>query len=332
MINRQEKIKRISQALEILKTHETHCQLCPRNCGVNRAQGEKGYCGESLVVRVGYIGPHFGEEPVISGIIDYQQSKENKLAGGSGTIFFSGCNLKCVYCQNFQLSWLNQGEPLEESALAQRMIDLQDQGVLNINLVTASHFLIPVLRALRLAYQEGLNIPLVYNSGGYEKKEIIAVLDQIVDVYLPDLKYSNPSLSQKLSAAPDYFQFASAALLEMKKQQPELLVDERNIARKGLICRHLVLPGQVENSQKIISWTASHLGKSIGFSLMSQYRPCFKAPSTFNRFLCTEEYQQVLKWAKDIKWDILFIQPTAFSQDEHLIPDFNSPDPFGWQK
>ncbi|MCP2619984.1 radical SAM protein [Candidatus Aminicenantes bacterium AC-334-K16] len=331
MIEPEKKIKRIDQALQALKSQEKNCRLCPRNCGVNRLQAEEGHCGESLTLRIAYIGHHFGEEPVISGLQDYFLDKRKKT-GGSGTIFFSGCNLKCLYCQNYQISWLKQGEPIDETTLAKKMLQLQAEGVFNINLVTPTHFLLPLLKALRLAYREGLKLPLVYNSSGYEKPETISLLDQIIDIYLPDLKYIDPQLGQKLSNAPDYFKFASSALQEMKKQQPQLLIDKDNIARQGVICRHLVLPGQLDNTRKIIDWLATHLSSGIGLSLMSQYQPCFKAPPEINRSLASVEYQQAIDWAKEGPWEILFLQSLSFASEEHLIPDFNRPDPFGWQK
>ena len=331
MIHPEEKIKRIDRALKSLASQAKDCRLCPRDCGVNRLAGETGYCGETLTLRIAYCGPHFGEEPVISGCQDYFQQQEQQL-GGSGTIFFTGCNLRCLYCQNYQISWLNQGESVDEITLAQKMLQLQAEGVFNINLVTPTHFLLPLLKSLRLAYQQGLKIPIVYNSSGYEKAEVISLLDQIIDIYLPDFKYASPSLGQKLSRAPDYFQFAASALREMKNQQPYLRLDKNNLARQGLICRHLILPGYLDNTRTIINWLATHLAPDIGLSLMSQYRPCFKAPTELNRTLTPEEYQEAINWAEKEPWEILFLQPLKFSSEEHLLPDFNLPDPFGWQK
>lgn len=331
MVDPEKKIKRIDQALEALKYQAKDCRLCPRNCGVNRLKGEKGYCGETLTLRIAYCGPHFGEEPVISGCQDYYQQPGQK-SRGSGTIFFSGCNLKCLYCQNYQISWLNQGESVDETTLARKMLQLQAAGTLNINLVTPTHFLLPLLKTLRLAYQDGLKIPMVYNSSGYEKAEVISLLDQIIDIYLPDFKYYSPYLGQKLSRAPDYFKFAASALQEMKNQQPVLKIDENNIAQQGLICRHLVLPGHLDNTRNVLNWLVTHLAPEIGLSLMSQYRPCFKAPAEINRPLNPDEYQQALNWAELSSWEILFLQPFGFSSEEHLLPDFNQADPFGWQK
>jgi len=319
------KIEAIDRALDRLSSLETSCQLCPRRCRVNRARGQTGLCQTTSQARVSAALLHFGEEPVLSG--------SNRPAGnrGSGTIFFAGCNLKCLFCQNFQLSWLNEGKLVAEEELAAMMLNLQRQGALNINLVSPTHVILPILGALRIAYQQGLSIPLVYNSNGYEAIEVVEELRGIIDLYLPDLKYISAKLSAKYSAAPDYFEQARLVLQEMYCQQPDLLIDDRQIARQGLIIRHLVLPGSAQDSIKILEWIANNLSPSVGLSLMSQYHPCYQAPAEIQREITRSEYQIVMNRALELGFDNLFFQPEPFQEDEHLIPDFRRQNPFRWK-
>jgi putative pyruvate formate lyase activating enzyme len=328
----QRKRDRIEAALGRLESHETECRLCPRDCGVSRAAGERGYCESGREAVVSHALLHFGEEPVISGTrdeTDERDKKEGKRAG-SGTIFFASCNLKCRFCQNYQLSWLGRGRPVRDEELAGMMLDLQHKGALNINLVTPTHFLLPILRALRIAYSKGLEIPLVSNSNGYEKASVLAHLEGIIDVYLPDLKYYSPSLSLRISEAKDYFPHAGEAVKEMACQQPVLVLDDRGIARRGLIVRHLVLPGQAGDTRAILEWLARELGASVAVSLMSQYHPRFRPPEDMMRPLTKEEYEQALSIAEELGFQCLFVQPDSFAPDEHLVPDFDRADPFQW--
>ncbi len=331
---RKEKLERVKNALRSLRPNEGECRLCPRNCGVNRSKGEKGFCLGGKEASISHAGLHFGEEPVLSGYSNFLKNKK-KLGfkkGGSGTIFFSGCNLKCLYCQNYQLSWQNMGKPHLPESIANLMLDLQEKGALNINLVTPTHLLIPILEALSLAYSRNLNIPIVYNSGGYEKPETLKHLEGVVDIYLPDIKYYSPFVSERFSSAPDYFFWASKALKEMHRQQPEFIVDRKWIARKGLILRHLLLPGHEEDSLRLISWIGENLDSSICLSLMSQYRPCFKAPQEIQRKVDPLKYRKVVEKALSLNLATLFIQPEPFIEEEHLIPDFSLEDPFQWNK
>jgi putative pyruvate formate lyase activating enzyme len=329
---KQQKINRIENALDRLSKHVTSCKLCPRECGVNRKKGEKGFCGISNQAILSHAVLHFGEEPVLSGYHDCAEDNAGAFPqkGGSGALFFAGCNLKCCFCQNYQLSWLNQGEKMTPEEIASHMLALQEKGALNINLVSPTHIVVPLLKALKLAYARGLNIPLVYNSNGYEKREVIRHLKGIVDIYLPDCKYHSPRLSQDLSGASDYFTHAGPALLEMYRQQPTLECDANEIARKGLIIRHLVLPGQSEESLRILEWIAQQLSPSVCLSLMSQYWPCFKAPSSLQKTLDPEEYGKIMDRAFELGFDSLFIQPEPFVPEEHRTPDFNRTDPFDW--
>jgi len=330
MSNPEKKISLIERALERLAPLEARCTLCPRVCRVDRTAEEKGVCQTGHRASVSHALLHFGEEPVLSGT---QRSDPDLPAGaGSGTIFFTGCNLKCLFCQNYQLSWLLEGEPATDEELAGMMLRLQSEGALNINLVSPTHIVLPILRALGTAYAEGLEIPLVWNSNGYDGLEVIQALEGIVDVYLPDLKYRSPAISKKYSGAADYFEHASAALREMSVQRPVLETRPDGAARSGLIVRHLVLPGAAGDSLAILDWMHESLSPYIGLSLMSQYRPCFKAPEDIRRSLTPEEYRPVAERAVELGFGQLFLQPEPFRPEEHLVPDFRKREPFRWKK
>jgi putative pyruvate formate lyase activating enzyme len=313
------KLELVEKALDKLSPLETSCSLCPRDCGTDRTNDAAGVCRTGRRASVSHGLLHFGEEPVISG------------ASGSGTIFFAGCNLKCLFCQNYQLSWLLEGAPVTDLDLAAMMLSLQSQGARNINLVSPTHVVLPILRALRLALAEGLGIPLVWNSNGYDAVEVVRALEGIVDVYLPDLKYHSPELSKKYSAAPDYFARASEAVREMALQQPALEIGPDGTAHRGLIIRHLVLPGAVEDTLALLDWIGATLSPFIGLSLMSQYHPCFKAPEEIRRAVSAEEYRRTGERATALGLDRLFLQPEPFDADEHLVPDFRKEKPFRWK-
>ncbi len=326
------KLKRIEKALDNLSGLELECRLCPRECKVNRRAGQKGICQSTDRASLSHALLHFGEEPVLSGLEDCAKAGApgTSQRSGSGTIFFSGCNLKCLFCQNYQLSWLNKGEGVSDEGLARKMLHLQEKGALNINLVSPTHLILPILRALRIAFEQGLRLPIVYNSNGYEKAEVIRNLEGIIDIYLPDMKYFSPELAARFSNAPDYFQRASLAIKEMHWQQPELLLSEREVAQRGLIIRHLVLPGQVEDSLAVLDWIAQNISTSVCLSLMSQYHPCFKAPAEIQRNLTASEYNRVISRAEELGFESMFIQPEPFAEAHHLIPDFNLENPFKW--
>ncbi len=322
----------IEEALERLSPLETECTLCPRMCRVDRAAAATGICRTGALARVSHALLHFGEEPVLSGHEDCSRSVIAGGSGGSGTVFFGGCNLKCLFCQNYQLSWLDEGRPVADSELAVMMLELQAQGALNVNLVSPTHVVLPILRALRIAWARGgISVPLVYNSNGYDSPDVVARLEGIVDIYLPDLKYASPALSGRYSGAADYFERASAAVREMSVQQPVLELDARGIARKGLIVRHLVLPGQAEDSVEVLRWIRGHLSPHIGLSLMSQYRPCYKAPEEIRRPVSPDEYRRVADMALGLGFENLFLQPEAFAANEHRVPDFDRKEPFDWK-
>lgn len=260
----------------------THCTLCPRRCGVDRTRGQLGFCKMPGQVHAARAGVHYWEEPVISGSF------------GSGAVFFSGCTLKCAFCQNYDISQENFGKPLTSAELRAAFERLIDEGVQNVNLVTPTHFLPDILPAL----EPKLPVPVVYNCGGYESVETLRQLEGKIDVYLPDFKYSDNALAKKLSSAPDYFETASAAILEMYRQVGKPVLEDDEMKR-GVLVRHLVLPGCVDNSLGVLDWVAEHFRSGdILFSLMSQYVPMGRAVEMppFDRRITELEYDSVLSY------------------------------------
>jgi putative pyruvate formate lyase activating enzyme len=316
---RERKLELVEKALAKLSPLETSCTLCPRDCQVDRTKGADGVCRTGRFASVSHALLHFGEEPVISG------------KSGSGTIFFTGCNLKCLFCQNYQLSWLLEGDAVTDAQLAGLMLGLQAKGAHNINFVSPNHVVLPILRALRIALAGSLEVPLVWNSNGYDSVAVIQALEGIVDIYLPDLKYHAPSISKKYSAAADYFDKASEAVREMSLQQPVLDLGPGETARKGLVVRHLILPGAVEDTLAILEWARENLSPYIGLSVMSQYHPCYRAPGELQRGVSAEEYRRAADKALALGFDHLFLQPEPFRPDEHLVPDFRKEKPFRWK-
>ncbi len=266
------------------------CQLCPRKCLVNRLRNEKGFCGAGKRVAVSSYNLHFGEEPPISG---YR---------GSGTIFFTHCNLRCCFCQNYPISQLGNGREVEISQLAKMMLKLQELGAHNINFVTPTHFVPQIVEALEPAVREGLKIPLVYNSGGYDSEETLKLLEGIVDIYMPDAKYSNPDSARKYSTADDYFAVNKKALLEMHRQVGDLEMDGEGIARQGLLIRHLVMPEDVVGSRRVLEFITGNISQNTYMSIMAQYHPAhmaFEFPE-LSRRISQIEYDAVLKIADEL--------------------------------
>lgn len=264
------------------------CELCPRRCGVNRLAGETGVCSSTARLKVHSAAAHFGEEPPLVGRY------------GSGTIFFSNCNLLCCFCQNWEINHRGDGSFISIEKLADVMLELQQRGCHNVNLVTPTHVVPHIVQAVRQAIPRGLRLPLVYNNGGYDNPEVIALLDGIVDIYLPDFKYQDGELAAKYSAgARDYPEVAAAGIKEMHRQVGALQVDERGIARRGLIIRHLVLPHNLAGTDRFVGWVAAELGPGTAVNIMSQYRPEHRAPGIpeLSRRLTTEEWRQALTWA-----------------------------------
>jgi putative pyruvate formate lyase activating enzyme len=260
------------------------CTLCPRKCRVNRLKSKRGFCGAPGLMIISSIFPHHGEEPPISGI------------NGSGTVFFSCCTLKCSFCQNYQISHLAEGKPYTPTELAAALLDLQNKGCHNINLVTATHFLPWILRALKEAAGLGLTLPIVYNNGGYELPETVKLLSGIVDVYLPDMKYGTNTEAAQFSQANDYVEVNQRAIIEMFRQVGPLRSDNSGIAYKGMCIRHLVLPGGLAHSEKILEFLNAHFDPDdISLSLMAQFRPLYKAAEcdALSRPLCDADYTPV---------------------------------------
>lgn len=253
-----------ADVLRKLSVLSNPCQLCPRNCLVNRKEGQLGYCGIGFEPSVSSAGPHFGEEPVLVG------------TGGSGTIFFAGCNLRCLFCQNYDISHFKRGEKISIKQLAQMMLSLQKQGCININLVSPSHIAYQAAAAIKIARNEGLNLPIVYNTGGYDSIETLKLLEDFVDIYMPDMKYADGSAAAKYSDAEDYPQINFAAVKEMHRQKGDLII-KNGLAVKGLLIRHLVLPNNVAGSKKIIAFLADEISASAFINIMAQYRPCYMA-------------------------------------------------------
>ena len=256
------------------------CDLCPHDCGINRIKGERGICGAGLKPKIASANVHRGEEPPISG------------TRGSGTIFLSGCSLKCVFCQNFPISHFGNGQQITTKELVARMLKLQKQLIHNINFVTPTHYLPQILAALWLAIPLGFSLPIVWNSSGYEKISALQLLDGIVSIYLPDMKYSDNSNAVQISSAPDYGEINRAAVAEMLWQVGHLQVDEDEVATCGLIIRHLVLPDGRAGSRETLHWIAENLGNNTHIALMSQYFPAHKAVEIagLNRTVNHEEY------------------------------------------
>jgi putative pyruvate formate lyase activating enzyme len=255
----------VCAAVDLLKDSLNRCVICPRRCGVNRAGGKLGYCRAPFnPVVYSYIA-HHGEEPPLSG------------TRGSGTIFFTHCNMKCVYCQNYIFSQLDNGDEVSIEKLASMMLDLQSTGCHNINLVSPTHFVPQILKALKIALKEGLCIPIVYNTSGYDALDTIKILDGIIDIYLPDMRYSDNRMAKAYSDALDYVEHNRAAVKEMQAQAGDLVLDERTIAIKGLIIRLLVLPNDISGTVETLKFIKQNVSKNAYLSIMSQYYPTFKA-------------------------------------------------------
>lgn len=286
------------------------CCICPRECGADRSAGEKGFCGETAAIRIGRAALHYWEEPCISG------------TNGSGTVFFSGCALGCRFCQNHEISSEGRGREVSPRELEEVFLSLRSQGAHNINLVTADHF-IPQLADILRRVKPQLGIPVVFNCSGYEKPETIRLLDGLADVYLPDIKFFSPALSEAFASAPDYFEVAAEAVREMYRQVGGASFDENGLVQRGLIIRHLVLPSHSDDSLCIIRYIAEEYGqKGVQISLMSQYCPVHSDSryKELNRRLFTYEYNKVCSAAAEAGLEG-FTQERS-SADASFIPDF----------
>jgi len=284
-----------SKSVQQLWERMNPCTLCPRMCKVNRSKGQTGFCGIGDLPVVSSVGPHFGEESVLVGF------------GGSGTIFFAGCNLGCIFCQNFDISHNRHGRQITIEQLAQSMIEVQNYGCSNINFVTPTHVVPAIAAAIELARKGGLTLPTVYNTGGYDLVETLKLLDGYVDIYMPDMKYSDSNASQQLSSAPDYPEVNRAAVKEMHRQVGDLQVD-KGLATRGLLVRHLVLPAGLAGSFAIIDFLAEQISRSTTINIMDQYRPCFKASehSQINRRPTREEFASARQYAIEKGLNVLW--------------------------
>ncbi|MCM1100996.1 MAG: radical SAM protein [Acetatifactor muris] len=288
------------------------CTLCPRWCHVNRLTDQTGYCGQTAVLRAARAALHFWEEPCLSG------------TRGSGTVFFSGCNLRCVFCQNHNISIGTAGREIGTERLSEIFLELQEKGAHNINLVTPTHFLPQIVRALTDAKTRGLSIPILYNTGSYEDPDVLRLLEGLIDIWLPDLKYYSTELSDRLSRAPDYFERAAAAIAEMYRQAGPPVLSDDGLMRRGVIVRHLVLPGQTKDSKKVLRYLHETYGDNIYISVMNQYTPLPHVASCqdLNRPVTAEEYARVLRFAERLGIQNGFCQEGG-TDLASFIPEFD---------
>jgi putative pyruvate formate lyase activating enzyme len=317
--------------LNLLKTGELHektdaliallrnCTLCPRDCRVDRTAGRLGYCRSGYLPIVSSYCAHHGEEPVLSG------------RKGSGTIFFGNCNLRCVFCQNHQISQLADSLKEKEvgiDTLADMMLELQSQGCHNINFVSPSHFAAQIAMAVDIAASKGLRIPLVYNTNGYDSLDTLRFLEGIIDIYLPDIKYSDDNAAMEYSKVEDYVEHSRAAIVEMKRQVGDLIIDTEGIAKRGLIIRHLVLPNDLAGTRESLSFIAEKVGRKTYISLMSQYFPTHKAAEypLISRPVSFREYEKALEWLHSFGLENGWIQ--EHSSSDYYRPDFEKGEPF----
>jgi putative pyruvate formate lyase activating enzyme len=301
-----------------LKSRLSACDICPRACGVDRSGGETGFCRTTEQVLVAHSGLHFGEEPPISG------------TRGSGTIFFANCNLRCVYCQNFQISQRAEEictQRLSPDDLADEMLALQDRGAHNVNLVSPTHVAAQVAESLCIARERGLSIPVVYNTNGYDAVHTLRCLEGLIDIYLPDVKYSDDAAALSYSGVDRYVEVNRRAIAEMFRQVGNLALDRRGIAQRGILVRHLVLPQDLAGSQASLAFLAT-LSQEMVVSIMAQYSPQYKAVGVppLDRRIGEREYEAVLDYALELGLDRCFVQ--EFESSDVLIPDFRNAHPF----
>lgn len=287
------------------------CNLCPHNCKVNRLEGKIGRCKCNAKVKIALASLHYYEEPCISG------------KNGSGTVFFSNCNLNCKYCQNYEISQLGKGREIEIEELAEIFLTQQEKGANNINLVTPTSYVYHIIEALDIAKKNGLNIPIIYNTNGYENVEIIELLNGYIDVYLPDLKYYSNELSKKYSGIDNYFENATKAIRVMYEQVGTPIFNEDGIIQKGVIIRHLVLPNHILNSKHILKWIKENMSNDVYVSVMAQYFPTYRAKEDelINRKLTKREYKQIEDYLYSLDLENGYIQELGKHEEEY-VPKF----------
>lgn len=288
------------------------CFLCPRMCGTDRAAGQKGFCGGGNLVRVARAALHYWEEPCISG------------ESGSGTVFFSGCTMRCVFCQNKEISRSEVGKEITIERLAEIYLELAAKGANNINLVTPMHYAPQIIAALDIARKNGLTLPIVWNTGGWERRESIAAVRDYADIWLSDFKYFDSSLGESLSKAPNYFSVAAAALDQMVKQTCEPVFDENDMMRRGVIVRHLMLPGHLDDTKNVLRFLYENYGDSIWISIMNQYTPMCSDPRfpELSRTVSDEEYNEAIDFACELGIENAFVQEGG-TVGESFIPPFD---------
>lgn len=287
------------------------CTICPHNCKINRNNGQIGRCRSGDKVKIALASVHNYEEPCISG------------KNGSGTIFFSNCNLSCIYCQNYKISQLGKGYELYVEELANIMLKQQEKGVNNINLVTPTMYVYQIIEAIKIARKRGLKIPIIYNTNGYENVKTIQDLNGYVDIYLPDLKYYSNEISKKYSKIDNYFKYATEAIKEMYKQVGSPIFDENGIIKKGLIIRHLVLPNHLQNSKHILKWIKENMPEDTYVSVMAQYFPTYKAKedNLINRKLNKKEYREIEEFLYTLNLENGYMQELGEHEEEY-VPNF----------
>lgn len=288
------------------------CEICPHKCKVNRSIGNKGRCKCDDKIKIALASIHEYEEPCLS------------ETNGSGTIFFTNCNLNCIYCQNHEISQQEKGKEVSIEELAQIMLKQQEKGVNNINLVTPTMYVYQIIEAIRIAKLKGLNIPIVYNTNGYENVETIKALNGYIDIYLPDLKYYSNELAKKYSKVDNYFEIATEAIKEMHKQVGAAQFDEDGIMQKGVIIRHLILPNHIQNTKHILKWIKENMQDDIYVSIMAQYFPTYKAKEDelINRKLTRKEYKEVENYLYTLGLENGYIQELGEHEEEY-VPNFD---------
>ena len=289
-----------------------NCTLCPHKCGINRLEGNKGRCRCDDKLKIALASLHMFEEPSISG------------KNGSGTVFFTNCNLNCIYCQNYEISNLGKGKEITIEHLAEIFLNQQQKGAHNINLVTPTMYIYQIIEAIKIAKAKGLSIPIVYNSNGYENVNTIKLLNGYIDVYLPDLKYYTNELSKKYSKVDNYFEIATNAIKEMYNQVGKAQFDENDLIKKGVIIRHLVLPNHIQNTKNILKWIKNNMPEDIYVSIMAQYFPTYKAKEDdlINRKLNKKEYKEVVNYLYSLDLENGYIQELGEHEEEY-VPDFD---------
>ena len=283
------------------------CTICPHKCGIDRTKNP-GRCKSTDKIKIALYSIHNFEEPCISG------------NNGSGTIFFSNCNMNCVYCQNYEISQLGKGKEITIEELADIMIEQQEKGVENINLVTPTSYALHIIESIKIAKSKGLQIPIVYNTNGYESIETLKLLEGYIDIYLPDLKYYYNELGQEFSNVKNYFEIATKAIKEMYRQVGSPQLNEKGIMKKGLMIRHLVLPNNIENSKKVLKWIKENIDNNVYVSIMAQYFPTYKAKNmdNLNRKLTKKEYEEIENYLFDLDLENGYIQELGEHEEEYV--------------